>query len=94
MTILMHIDLPITAQQYDALNERLQKQGPEFFAGCLAHVAVADDGGVHVTDIWESTEAMEAFTERMMPFARELGLPQPEKPPTVSTAHNYWVPGM
>lgn len=93
MTILMQVDLPITAQQYDALNERLQKEGPQFFTGCLGHVAVVDDGGVHVTDIWESSEAMEAFMTRMMPFAQELGLPTPENPPRIATAHNYWVPG-
>ncbi|HSA52985.1 MAG TPA: hypothetical protein VLH10_23110 [Yinghuangia sp.] len=94
MAVFMQIKLPVTTEQYDALNARMQKEGPEFFTGCLAHIAVAESGGgVTVTDLWESREALEAFQERMMPIAAELDLPRPENPPTTAEAHNYWVPG-
>lgn len=94
MAVLIEVDLPATKEQYDALSARLLAAGPEMFTGCLCHVAVIDGGRLKVTDLWESQAAMEAFRERMMPIARELGFPASDKEPSVTEVHAYWVPGM
>lgn len=96
MAILFQITVPMSTEQYDALNAALQKHAPDIFAGCLAHVAVPADGGMQITDLWESVEALEAFQARMMPVAAEVGIAPPsgEGPqPTVGQVHAYWVPG-
>ncbi|MGW4650372.1 hypothetical protein [Kitasatospora sp. NPDC004289] len=93
MAVLIHAVLPgITAEQYDALNARLQ-QTPEIFAGCLSHVCVATDQGLEIFDLWESEAQMDAFADRMMPVAQELGWPSGSGRPPVHQVHNYWVPG-
>lgn len=93
MAILMRIEIPATAQQYDTLFARLQKEGPEMFAGCLAHVAVAKGGVMEITDLWNSQAEMDAFMGRMMPLVEEVGFPPSSAEPTVSQVHNHWVPG-
>ncbi|MCF2530293.1 hypothetical protein [Yinghuangia soli] len=94
MAILMRIEIPITAQQYDALFARLQKEGPEIFTGCLTHVAVAKDGGMEITDLWNSQADMEAFMARMMPISAEVGITPANGPePSIVEVHNHWVPG-
>lgn len=93
MAVLIHAVLPgITVEQYDALNARLQ-QTPEIFAGCLSHVCAPTDQGLEIFDLWESEEQMDAFAEKMMPVAAELGWPTGSGRPPVLTVHNYWVPG-
>lgn len=94
MAVLIEVDVPATEQQYDALSARLQAAGPEMFAGCLCHVAVVEDGRVKVADLWESQAALEAFQQRMMPIAAELGFPRSDTAPSVTEVHAYWVPGM
>ncbi|MEU4350222.1 hypothetical protein [Streptomyces sp. NPDC023838] len=92
MAILMQIELPgVTTEQYDALNSRLQALPSNPFGGCLAHVCVPMGGGVKISDLWESEQAMQKFMEVVTPLAQEAGLPQgPE--PKVSQVHNYFVP--
>ena len=37
-------------------------------AGGVFHVAAIDDAGVHITDVWESEDALNAFLgDRLMP---------------------------
>ncbi|GGR20845.1 hypothetical protein ACH4U6_29565 [Streptomyces netropsis] len=94
MAIFMHAILPgVTAAQYDALNSALRDLPGDTFAGCLAHVAVTTDAGLQVFDLWESEEAMAAFTERLMPHAERAGFPSTGEPPQVLPVHNYWLPG-
>jgi len=47
--------------------------------GAMMHVASFDDaGGLHVADVWESPEKMNAFVEqRLMPAFQKLGLNPP-----------------
>lgn len=92
MAILMQAELPgVTTAQYDALNAKLQAQPGNPFEGCLAHICVPVGGGLQISDLWESEQAMRKFMEAVMPLAAEANLPQgPE--PKMSQVHNYWVP--
>ncbi|MDI2129185.1 hypothetical protein [Yinghuangia seranimata] len=97
MAVLFQMTVPMSTDQYDTLNAALQKHAPGIFAGCLAHVAVPVDGGMQISDLWESTDALEAFQARMMPIAAEVGVAPPpggQAPePVVSQVHAYWLPG-
>ncbi|MFJ5549413.1 hypothetical protein [Streptomyces sp. NPDC093225] len=94
MAVLVHAALPgISTDQYDALNAKLQET-PEIFDGCVSHTCVPTGEGLEVFDVWDTEEQMNAFTERMMPLAVELGWPSdPEKVSVrVFPVHNYWPP--
>ncbi|MYV99398.1 hypothetical protein, partial [Streptomyces sp. SID3343] len=69
----MHTDLVgVDQEQYDALTARVES-GEVRADGCVAHVAVAIEGGVQVVDLWESQAAMDAFTARMTPRRNTSG---------------------
>jgi hypothetical protein len=69
----------VNSSQYDALRAevRWHEQHP---AGGIFHAAAFDaDGGIHVADVWESGEALDAFVQqRLAPALQKLGLPAPE----------------
>ncbi len=90
MPILERITLEgVTKEQYDALSAKVDS-GEVPADGCLSHVAVVTPTGVEVTDVWESQEAMDGFTGRLMVAAREIGFPQVDARPEVSQVHHYW----
>ncbi|MER5308639.1 hypothetical protein ABT034_12715 [Streptomyces sp. NPDC002773] len=94
MAIFVHAVLSgITTEQYDALNARLQET-PDIFDGCVSHACAVTDDGLEILDVWESQQKMEAFAERMMPVATELGWPETPGQPRVLQVHNHWVPGL
>ncbi|MFI8962585.1 hypothetical protein ACIGO8_10745 [Streptomyces sp. NPDC053493] len=93
MAVFVHAVLNgVSTDQYDALNAKLQGT-PEIFEGCLSHVCVPTDSGLEIFDLWETERQMNAFTEKMMPVAADLGWPVTQAPPRTRTVHNYWVPG-
>ena len=53
----------VTPEQYDQLREivRWEIEAPE---GGIYHVAAFDDSGVRITDVWESAEDFQRFTEQ------------------------------
>jgi hypothetical protein len=77
----------MTREQYDALRPIVQweSNAPE---GLLLHACGFDQqGGLHVTDVWESGEQAQGFFQsRLMPAFQELGINAP--PPTICEAHN------
>jgi len=77
----------IDQSQYDALRKEVnwEQQQPE---GGIFHAASFDDSGnIHVADIWESAEAMNAFIEaRLAPAMQKLQIAPPEV--TVFPVHN------
>ncbi|MFK8909447.1 hypothetical protein [Streptomyces sp. YS-3] len=91
MAILMQVELPgVTTDQYDALHAKLRDLPGNPFEGCLAHICVQTGGGLQITDLWESEEAMRKFMSIVTPLAAETDLPQgPE--PKVSRVHNHQV---
>ena len=59
----------MTAEGYDAVNEKLGEDPPE---GILARTAGAVDDGFRVYSVWESKEHYERFREeRLLPAVRE-----------------------
>ena len=82
MAVFMELEIPITPDQYDAVDSALDPKGnpPD---GLIAHTARFDGGTLRVLDIWESPEAFGAFAEsRLGPtIAETLGDDAPPGPP-------------
>jgi hypothetical protein len=92
MAVFMELDLPVTTEQYDAVEATLNPQGdpPD---GLIAHTARLDGDTLKVLDIWESPEAFGAFAEsRLGPAIGEtLGDDAPPAPqPTFTELHNAY----
>lgn len=66
----------VTKAQYDACRDGVgwETNAPK---GGIFHVAWFDDKGLHVTDVWETTDAFNVFVEeRLMPVAKgKLNIP-------------------
>jgi hypothetical protein len=83
-----------TLDQYDQVIEKMQLQpGGAGAPGGLFHWVAATDGGIRVTDVWESQAQFDAFAQDQIgPISAEVGLPNP---PTITTyeVHNYFTAG-
>jgi hypothetical protein len=55
--------------------------------GILGHIAGPSENGWRVVDVWESEEALQAFSEVLIPAMQEAGLDPP--PPQVFQVHNF-----
>jgi len=64
----------LTKQRYEESIRRLQDAGPFPPEGCEYHVFFGSDDDLHVTEIWDSREQMEAFGERLMPILTDIGI--------------------
>ena len=64
----------LTAEQYDEATRRLEAAGTWPPDGQDYHVCFGPDGNLHVSEIWDSREKMEAFGERLMPILAEVGI--------------------
>jgi hypothetical protein len=82
MAVFMEMELPVTPDQYDAVEAALDPKGdpPD---GLIAHTARFDGETLKILDIWESPEAFGAFAEsRLGPgIAETLGEDAPDGPP-------------
>jgi hypothetical protein len=90
MAVLMELEIPVSADQYDAVERALDPQGnpPN---GLIAHSAQDLGGSVQIRDLWESPEAFGAFAEsRLGPtIAQTLGDEAPPAPePKFTELHN------
>ena len=81
----------VTPQQYDDLRTAAGwlEEPP---VGGRIHVAAFDDGGVRITDVWDSAEELQAFVEtRLMPAVQQVGIPgQPQM--EFLPLHELYVP--
>lgn len=68
----------ITKQMYEAMRPEV-KWETNRPAGGLLHTCGFDEGGnLHVADVWESVETMNAYVNtRLMPVMKKLGIPPP-----------------
>jgi hypothetical protein len=91
MAVFMEMELPVTPDQYDAVDEALDPQGnpPD---GLIAHTARFDGDTLKVLDVWESPEAFGAFAEsRLGPtIAQTLGDDGPAPEPKFTDLHNAY----
>lgn len=91
MAVLMEIDFPgVTAEQYDELDKRAGTRAGQPPDGVLFRTAVVTSAGLHVVDLWESRAKFEAFMERLMPVAAEIGFPEPKAPPELTEVHHHF----
>ena len=80
-----------TLDQYDQVVELmgLTRGGPSP-PDALFHWVTATDGGIRVTDVWESREAFDRFAqEQIGPKTAEVGIGAPQV--TFYEVHNYFT---
>jgi hypothetical protein len=92
MAVLIEAEFPgVTAQQYDAVDQRAGTRSGRPVEGLLCHNAVVTDEGLRVIDVWESPEAFQAyFTQRLQPILAEQDFPDPSSPPRFSNVHHHY----
>jgi hypothetical protein len=61
-------------EQFKETHARLADAGQAEPEGRLHHSCFGDDGDLMVYDVWESTEAFEAFGSTLMPILAEIGI--------------------
>ena len=65
----------LTAETYDATNEKFEEAGLEWPPdGLELHVCFGPDDNLRVSELWESREKQQAFGERLMPILQEAGI--------------------
>ena len=95
MAVLIEAEFPgVTAQQYDAVDQRAGTRSGQPVEGLLCHSAMVTDTGLRVVDVWESPEAFQAyFVRRLEPLLKEQGFPEPSTPPRFSSVHYHYQRG-
>ena len=68
----------LTAAKYDELVKKLEAAGAGSPAGRLYHVCFGETDNLRVSDIWETREAFEKFSETLKPLMQEMGFGPPE----------------
>ena len=76
----------LTAEQYDETVRKLEEAGEIPADGLDYHVCFSGDGGLLVSEIWDSQEKFDAFGEKLMPVLSEVGIDAGE--PQVFEVHN------
>ncbi|MBS0456475.1 MAG: hypothetical protein JSS44_03945 [Proteobacteria bacterium] len=79
-----------TREMYEALRNEVNWEN-DLPRGGLIHACGFDEAGdLHVADVWESEEQMNAFvTSRLVPGFQKLGIPAPQV--SIFSAHNINV---
>lgn len=95
MAIAVQLDFPgATLQQYDQVIQKMGfRPGGPGAPGGLFHWVTKTDNGIRVTDVWESREQFERFSnEQIRPRTAEVGVPGPPQV-TFFEVHNYLTKG-
>ena len=95
MAIGVQQDFPgATLEQYDQVVKKMGfRPGGPGAPGGLFHWVTQTDGGIRVTDVWESREQFEKFAnEKVRPITAEVGFTAPPKV-TFFEVHNYLTKG-
>jgi hypothetical protein len=63
----------LTKETYDKVSAKMQESDwpPD---GLVLHVAFGDDGDLRVSEVWESQEQLEKFSEKLRPALEEAGV--------------------
>lgn len=64
----------MTAEQYDEVQRRLKESGDWPPEGMDYHVCFGADTNLRVSEIWDSQEQLEAFSEHLMPVLADIGI--------------------
>jgi hypothetical protein len=83
-----------TMEQYDKVVEKMGfEHGGAGAPGGLFHWVTKTNGGFRVTDVWESKEVFEKFSESTIaPLSAEAGIEGPPKV-TYAEVYNYLTAG-
>ena len=83
-----------TLEQYDQVIEKMGfEPGGEGAPGGLFHWVAVTDEGILVTDVWETAEQFQAFSEAQIgPITQEVGIPAPPQV-TFHELHNHLTAG-
>ena len=79
----------MTVDQYRAADEKLDAAGVSQ-EGLLMHSCFSEGDKLAVFDVWESTEAFEAFGEKLMPILQEVGIAM--TPPMIVEMVDFEIP--
>ena len=77
----------LTTEKYDESIRRLKDAGEFPANGMEFHVFFGQEGSLHVSEIWDSREQMDAFGERLMPILADIGI-EFSGPPEIFEVHN------
>jgi hypothetical protein len=69
----------LTAKQYDDAVRRLTEDGVFPADGLDYEICFGSGDNLHVSQVWDSQQQLDAFAERLMPILAELGI-NPGKP--------------
>jgi hypothetical protein len=61
-------------EQYSQVIKDLEAAGKEKYAGRLLHIAAQQSDGLFITDVWESKEALDQFSETLVPIMIQNGV--------------------
>jgi hypothetical protein len=79
MAVVLRATSPgLKAAKYDEIVQKLNAAGAGSPAGRIYHVCFGDPDNLRVSDIWESREAFEKFSEALTPVMQDLGIAPPE----------------
>lgn len=85
MPIIMNTSIP-TRELYEQVDAKL---GTDPIPGLIVHTAREEGGEVRVTDVWESTEALQAFVaSRLGPAVAAVTGEAPTGPPDMTEVFN------
>ena len=82
----------VTPEQYEQAREQVgwELRPPD---GGIIHIASFTEGGLRVTDVWETADDFNRFVEsRLMPVVQEIGI-EGEPDVTFSDLQAVWNPG-
>jgi hypothetical protein len=81
----------MTAEQYDAVSSKLDAAGHWPPAGIELHVCFGSGSALRVSEVWESTEKMEAFGAVLMPILEESGIDVRSTAPEIVDVHSLQI---
>ena len=64
----------LTEANYAEVAKRLDEAGASSPAGRLYHVCFGDKNNLRVSDIWDSRESFEQFSQKLLPILEDLGV--------------------
>jgi hypothetical protein len=94
MAIAVQLHFAATLAQYDQVIEKMGfKKGGSGPPGLISHWVTATADGLQVTDVWESREQFDKFSEaKIGPITQEVGIPGPPRSEFFEV-HNYLTAG-
>jgi len=79
----------LTAEKYDQALKRLEAEGLWPPDGCDYHVCFGTESSLKVSEIWDSTEQLQAFGERLMPVLSDVGIEFAGEPEIFEVYNSY-----